>query len=347
MNSIDTKHYSAIIQTMKLTVFIPAYNEAESIESTVQNIKKVFRSDKYLKKVFSKKEIVVLDDNSTDNTVEICKKLRGVTVYENKGISKGVGRNLRISLNHLYERRADITVGIDADGQFDPSDLPRLIEPIIDGTADMVTGTKFSDRNNPPVGLNWKKLYGNYLVVFIINFILGANFTDVSCGYRAYNRKALYSLKIWGNRTYVQEAFVDLFFKGIDIAEVPIEAVYEGIRPSKVFRFKGGIIWYGFRTLNIIIRSLRDYKSFEFFGSLSLISFFASILPAVILIFHYWKSGSFSPYIFLGFISGGLVGFSVLMMIVTLLADMISRLRLNQEAEVIRRRFETFAKGKK
>lgn len=317
---------------MKLVVYMPAYQEAETIGNVIKNIQEVL-SRPEITKNFSETEIVVLNNTNNgkdDGTMQISKDA-GATVFHIPGESKGVGWVIKNGLDHILSRRPDIAVGIDADGQFDPNDIPRLVQPIVNGQADMVTGTKFSDRKNPPKGISGLKLWGNYRVTDLINFILGSKYTDVSCGYRAYSRNALLRMNIMGDRTYVQEAFIDFHFKGVTIKEVPIEAKYFKERKSRVFRFGGGVFSYAWSSLLIILRALRDYKPLTFFGNISLFFLTMSVIPGGFMTGHYLFTGSFSPYIFLGFIAALLFGVSMVMMVIALLADMLSRMRMNQE----------------
>jgi glycosyltransferase involved in cell wall biosynthesis len=308
---------------------MPAHNEEATIGLVIDKITNVFNSE-YVKKHFTETAIAVLNDNSTDRTKLIAKE-KGAHVFDIRGESRGVGRVVRLGLERLLALKPDVAVGIDADNQFDPNDIPRLVGPIVEGKADMVTGTKFQDKKNPPAGISKVKLWGNYVVTSLVNFILKTEFTDVSCGFRAYSREALLQMNIWGDRTYVQEAFLDFYYKGMTIKEVPIKAVYFKDRKSRVFRFGGGIFNYAIKSLLIMFTAMRDYNPFNFFGSLAWFFIVLSLFPGLFLIAHYVMQGSFSPYIFLGFIAAMLFSIGMFLHLIALLADMLARMRMNQE----------------
>ncbi|WKZ30034.1 MAG: glycosyltransferase family 2 protein [Candidatus Dojkabacteria bacterium] len=314
---------------MKLVVYMPAHNEEATIGLVIDKITNVFHSE-YIAQHFSETEIVVLNDNSTDKTKALAQE-KGAIVFDIRGESRGVGRVIRLGLEKLLTLKPDVAVGIDADDQFDPNDIPRLVAPIVEGKADMVTGTKFQDKKNPPAGISKVKLWGNYVVTGLVNFLLKTNFTDVSCGFRAYSREALLQMNIWGDRTYVQEAFLDFYYKGMTIKEVPIKAVYFKDRKSRVFRFGGGIFNYAIKSLMIMFTAMRDYNPFNFFGSLATFFITLSLFPGLFLVGHYFFVGSFSPYIFLGFIAAMLFGIGMFLHLIALLADMLARMRMNQE----------------
>lgn len=252
---------------MKLVVFIPAHNEAGTIGNVIDKIHEVFVLPEITVN-FTDKEVIVLNDSSTDDTEKIALE-KGAYVYDILGESKGVGRVIKLGVDHILSHNPDVAVGIDADNQFDPFDIPKLVEPIVKSHADMVTGAKFTDKRNPPVGLTPVKLYVNYIVTTMVNIILKTHFTDVSCGFRAYSREALLHMNLWGDRTYVQEAFLDFFYKGLSIKEVPIKAKYFKERKSRVFRFGGGILQYGFKSLSILVTAMRDYNPIGFFGTIA------------------------------------------------------------------------------
>ena len=146
-------------------------------------------------------------------------------------------------------------VNIDGDRQFDPADIPKLIAPILNREADMVTASRFKDSaltpDMPPV-----KLVGNHMMSFLISRLCGQKFADVSCGFRAYSREALLQINLHGLFTYTQETFLDLVSKKLRIVEVPIRVTYFKGRQSRV---AASILRYGLNTAAIILRIYRDY----------------------------------------------------------------------------------------
>src|SRR4030042_2438817 len=119
---------------MKLIAIIPAYNEEKPIGEVVQGVKKYTEN------------IIVIDDGSEDKTSEIAQK-RGAKVYRHF-INRGLGGALGTGIKTALISGADIIVTLDADGQHDTAEIPRIIKPIIDGKADVVIGSRFLVRQS-------------------------------------------------------------------------------------------------------------------------------------------------------------------------------------------------------
>src|SRR3989344_3909475 len=113
---------------MRLIVNLPAFNEEEKIASTIQKIPRQIEGiDEVL--------VQVIDDGSKDRTLEVSRTAGADFVYSN-GVNRGIGKTFRHAVERALENGADIMVNIDADGQFDPEDIKKIIRPILDGQAD-------------------------------------------------------------------------------------------------------------------------------------------------------------------------------------------------------------------
>jgi hypothetical protein len=232
----------------------------------------------------------------------------------------------RTALYYARREGYDILVSIDADRQFNANEIKDLIKPILNDEADMVLGNRFA--NGMPENMPKNKYWGNKQMSKFISLLTGRKFTDVSCGFRAYSREAILRLNLFGAFTYTQETILDLVQKDLRVVEHPIDVKYFKGRKSRV---AGSVIKYAFRTLNIILRTLRDYKPLLFFGGSGGISFLIGLLFVIALFIHYLLSGEFSPYKFLGFIGLGFLIWGGLLFVLGLVADMLNRLRINQE----------------
>jgi glycosyltransferase involved in cell wall biosynthesis len=132
-------------------------------------------------------DCLVVDDGSSDNTAAVAISA-GARVVSH-GRNQGVGMAFQSAVQYAWENDYDLLVGIDADGQFDPAEIPMLIQPLLDNRADMVVGNRFTQGRPeymPPI-----KFRGNKMVAALVSSISGQKFQDVSCGFRAYNREAL------------------------------------------------------------------------------------------------------------------------------------------------------------
>lgn len=319
---------------MKLVILIPALNEEESIASVIRSMPDDIDGIDTI-------EVLVVDDGSKDQTAQLARSA-GATVVSHQ-YNQGVGKAFNTGLSSALEMGADIMVNIDADGQFSPTDIPLLIQPIIDGKADFVSGDRFRSHQGEllrPEYMSKIKFWGNQRMSDLIGFITRKRYDDVSCGFRAYSKEALMRLNLTGKFTYTQESFLDLANKGLAIKTIPVDVKYYPERKSRV---AGNIMKYMFQTVKIIFRAYRDYNPFKFFGLIGLVPFILGVLMGIFVIIHYAMTGAFTPYIFIAFGAVYLITLGILLWVVGVLADMFVRIRLNQEQLLYadkKRRFE-------
>lgn len=307
---------------MKLCVLIPAYNEAYSISDTIKQIPKSFDGiDEVI--------ILVIDDGSTDQTVTLARSA-GAEVVSHPH-NRGVGGAFNTGLTRALELGADIMVNIDADGQFSPDEISKLIAPILVNQADFVVGDRFtkSDGNTKkPAEMPALKYWGNKQMSRLISMLTNQQFNDVSCGFRAYSKEAMLHLNLTGRFTYTQETFLDLANKDIIIKSVPVHVTYFTNRRSRVAHN----IWiYFYRTVNIILRAYRDYRPLRFFAGLGSVPFVIGLICGLYTLIHYVQTGNITPYKSLGLIGLYLVSIAFVLWIIGILADMFVRIRLYQE----------------
>jgi len=302
---------------MKLIIYMPALNEQDGIGEVIKSLPKEIEGVDEVK-------VLVVDDGSTDNTVKIAKQ-SGADVVSHL-VNKGVGRAFESAVGYALAKNADILVSIDADRQFNSEQIPHIIKPILESKADMVTGNRF--RNGIPENMPKSKYWGNEQMSKLISLISGQKFRDVSCGFRAYNREALLRLNLFGAFTYTQESILDMVFKGLRVVEFPVDVIYFPERKSRV---AGSIVRYAFRTLNIILSTLRDYKPMLFFGGMGGILISIGLIMEIFLGIHFLISGDFTPFKFVGFTGFAFLVFGLLLVIVGMLANMFNRVRVNQE----------------
>lgn len=302
---------------MKLGIIIPALNEEKKIAATIKKIPKKMNSIQEIK-------VLVIDDGSTDNTKKEAILAGAQVISHNQ--NKGVGVAFQTGLNWALSNDIDLLVNIDADGQFDANDISTIIEPVLSNLTDVVVGDRF--QNGRPKDMPLGKYIGNKMMSFLINQLSGLKLTDVSSGFRAFNREAMYSLNLMGNFTYTQESILDLSVKSIRIKNVPVKVTYFKSRKSRV---ASNLLKYAVQTSLIIFRSYRDYSPLKFFGLLGFSIFFFGLIFDGFSILHYLNTGGFTPYI-----SVILVGiyFNTLglgIIVLGIIADMFDRIRKNQE----------------
>lgn len=302
---------------MKLIIYLPAFNEEADIQQVIANLPREIDQISCI-------EFLVVDDGSTDRTAEIAQACGAQVVRH--GRNRGVGSAFHSAAQYALENAADILVSIDADGQFDCNEIHDLIQPIVTKRAHLVVGNRF--RSGRPTFMPRVKYYGNQVMARLINSISGQNLTDVSCGFRALDREALLRLNIFGQFTYTHETILSLVYQGLTVVEYPIHVSYDPQRKSRVAR---SVVGYGIQTLKIIARVMLDYRPMRVFGTLGSLFVLIGMLLEAGLFGYYALAHSFTPYKSLGFIGLGFIVFGMLVLLIALLADMLNRLRMNQD----------------
>jgi len=305
------------MQNIKLIIYMPALNEGPDIQKVITNLPHSIDGVEAV-------QLLVVDDGSMDETAALA-QASGAQVISH-GKNRGVGAAFHTAIQFALEHHADILVGIDADGQFDPSEIPALLQPILEDQADMAVGNRF--QSGKPIDMFGLKYWGNQTIAKMISAITGQTFQDVSCGFRAYSREALLRLNIFGEFTYTHETILSLVYQGLRVVEIPITVKYFPDRKSRV---ADSIIRYATQTSKIILRVLLDYQPIRVFGSFGGFCMLIGIGFELFLMTHYALTGAFSPYKSAGFIGLGFIIFGLLILIIALIADMLNRLRINQD----------------
>src|SRR3989344_4487437 len=308
---------------MKLIVISICKDESGTIGELVDRIPKRING-------ISEIEKWVIDDGSTDNTAEIATRHGAKLVRD--GDQKRLAFRFREAVEIALTRGADIMVNIDGDMQFDPKDIPKLTKPIVDSKADFVAADRFTNAStgkirrpkNMPLG----KYIGNRIGSKVVSKLSKRKFRDVTCGFRAYNRDALFALNTDGTYTYTQESFQILANKRLRIISIPVDVKYFPERKSRVV---GSLLHFIAISAISILRSYRDFAPLRFFGWLGFVPFILGLISLAIFVGHWITTGSFSPYKFLGFAAVYFVTMGIIFWGLGLVADMLSRMLNNQE----------------
>jgi glycosyltransferase involved in cell wall biosynthesis len=316
-----------------LLVTVPALNEEATVARVVGGIPRQIAGVRRV-------EVVVVDDGSSDATAARAEEV-GARVIRHAA-PRGVGAAFHTGLAHGIELGADLIVSIDADGQFDPADIPKLIAPVLAGEADFASASRFRDPSLAPEMPRIKR-WGNRMMSRLISGLAGQRFYDVSCGMRCYSRAAALQLHLLGHFTYTQEAFLNLAFKGMRIAEVPLRV--RGEREFGESRVASNLWRYAARTASIIFRCYRDYHPLRFFGGLAVCLLVPASLLAVFLLFHYLETGQFSPHKWAGVSAAALGTFALLLLHVGVIGDMLNRHRIYLEELLYRQRADARPDG--
>ena len=226
---------------MKVSVVIPVYNEIDTIEEILARVDKVP----------IKKEIIVIDDLSIDGTRERLKKIAAdkenvKVIYHNR--NKGKGAALRTGFESVT---GDIVIIQDADLEYDPNEYPKLLEPITDGRADVVYGSRFI--GGPHRVLFFWHYVGNKLLTLISNALTNLNLTDMETCYKVFKSQILKDINLKSNRFGFEPEFTAKVSKmRLRIYEVPISYSGRTYSEGKKITWKDGIValglifWYRF-----------------------------------------------------------------------------------------------------
>jgi glycosyltransferase involved in cell wall biosynthesis len=211
-----------------LSVIIPSYNEQTTIKKIVEQ----------LLKVTIPKEIIIIDDGSTDNTKNIIKELNHQDIKK-IFLKKNYGKSAAIRCG-IKRAKGDITIIQDADLEYSPEDYLNLITPILQGKTKVVYGTRFP-KNRRPKNISLFYL-GNKLLTLIANILYKTKLTDEATCYKVFDTKLLKSIKLKSRRfEFCPEVTAKLSKKGHKIIEVPISYNPRTKKHGKKIRYHDGL----------------------------------------------------------------------------------------------------------
>ena len=227
----------------KVIVVMPAWNAARTLERTVEAIPREWVD-----------EVILVDDKSSDDTVEVARRVPQLHVIWHPH-NVGYGGNQKTCYLEALQRGADAVVMLHPDGQYEPTLIPDLVAPILNGEADLVLGSRFAEKGAALAGgmPRWKYV-ANRLLTGIENRVLGTRLSEMHTGYRAYSRKLLLDVPFLRNAldfSFDTEMLLQASYMGFRIAEVPARSRY--FEDASSVDFRQGVV-YGVKTLGACVR---------------------------------------------------------------------------------------------
>ncbi len=239
---------------MKLIIQIPCYNEEKFLEQTIKDLpKSIERIDKI--------EVLVIDDGSKDNTVEVARRA-GVNHIVRLTQRYGLARAFTTGLDAALNLGADIIVNTDADNQYRGEDIAKLIKPILNHQADIVIGKR--DIQNIPHFSKVKKFLQK-LGSWVVRKFSGSSIEDATSGFRAYNCKAAMCLHVLSDFTYTLETLIQSRHAGLTVASVPVQ-INKPVRQSRLFSSLAEYIRKSVTTIFRIYLMYNPLKTFSWIG---------------------------------------------------------------------------------
>ncbi len=310
---------------MKLIIQIPCYNEAETLEVALNDLPKHIDG-------IDEIEYLIIDDGSTDNTAEVAKNW-GVNYVvrfkENRGLADGFMAGIHESLRH----GADIIVNTDADNQYCGADVETIIQPILDGKADIVIGERPIDETEHFSPLK-KRL--QHAGSWMVRRASKTDIPDAPSGFRAYSREGALHLNVVNGYTYTLEQIVQAGRMGIAITSVPIRT-NEELRPSRLFRSMRSYIW---KSILTVVRAYLMYRPLRLFVTIGLVPFFIGLAIGIWYIVLF-AQGNGSGHIQILLLAMTLILLGAMVVIVGMQADIIaSNRKILQELQYTIRKMD-------
>lgn len=293
---------------MKLVVQIPCLNEEETLPLVLRSIpKKIPGIDEII--------VLVINDGSTDKTVAVAREL-GVKHFVHHVSNQGLGKSFQDGVLKALELGADILVNTDGDNQYPQNRIPDLVQPILEGKADIVIAdrqTHLIEHFSPS-----KKLLQR-IGSAIVNTAAGTTLPDAVSGFRAYSRESLFKLNTITRFSYCTETIIQASYKGLHITSIPIETNPK-LRESRLFRSTSEHVR---KSAITIVRAYIMYKPYIIFGWLGWLLFLAGLIPFARFAYYSIQAGTTRGHIQSLLVGSLFMIAAFLCMVLNIIADLI------------------------
>lgn len=308
---------------MKLVIQIPCFNEELYLPATVADLPcSVDGIDSI--------ELLVVDDGSSDRTVDVARAL-GATVVRIP-VNRGLGNAFMAGIEESLARGANIIVNTDADNQYCGEDIANLVAPILAGKAEVVIGARPIAK---VASFSPQKKLLQYVGSWVVRILSGTHVADASSGFRAISREAALQANVFSRYTYTLETIVQAAQRGLRIASVPIRVN----APTRASRLAPSNISYLWRAGSGLIRIFVVYRPFRFFMVPAITLFAAATIIAVRFLYYFFQSAGGAGHVQSLIFAAILYSLSGALMAVAFVGDLLAiNRRLLEEIRLDMRR---------
>jgi len=309
---------------MKLVVQIPCYNEEATLPLVLQSIpQKIKGIDEIV--------IQIMDDASTDKTIEIARKF-GVTDFVLHAGHVGLARQFNDGVNNALAMGADIVVNTDGDNQYPQARIGDLVEPILAGKADIVIADRQTQKiaHFSPIHKLLQRVGSS-----VVNYAAKTDLPDAVSGFRAYSRESLMQLNTVTRFSYTTETIIQAGNKGLSIASIPIQTNAK-TRESRLFKSLKQMVY---KQAVTIVRAYIMYQPQAIFGTLGISLFLLGLIPFVRFVVLSIEDGSTSGHLQSLLVGSLLLTSAFLCLVLNIIADLIriNRILIEDQLEHTKR----------
>ena len=261
---------------MKLIVQIPCFNEERTIRQTIGDIPRTIPGIDLV-------EVLIIDDGSTDSTARAAREAGAEHVVRHK-INKGLAETYRTGIDACLRRGADIIVNTDGDNQYDGQCIPKLVQPILEGQADIVVGDR---QVQASPYYSWIKKWLHALGTLAVQRLSHTDVPDPVSGFRAFSREAAINLNVVSPFSYTIETLIQIGSHQIALTSIPVET-NAATRSSRLFK---SIPHFVTNSLTTMIRVYAMYHPLRMFGYIGIVLSLAGFVPIARFVYFYFIGG--------------------------------------------------------